>query len=69
MTKVIVKINQPDPPTEVIHKHKNFGMFINKYYQFHTPSGFRQLLRKDTKKLVLAIIVAVLLLLLLMGEL
>ncbi len=68
MTKIIVKINQPDPSPETIVRHKNFGKFIDKYRQFHTPSGFRNLLRKDTKKLVLVIIIAILLLLLLLGE-
>ena len=68
MTKVIVKINPPDPSPETIVRHKNFGKFISKYAKFHSPSGFRWLIRRDTKKLVLIIIIAILLLLLLLGE-
>ena len=69
MSKVIIKINEPDPAPETIKKHKNFSSFINKYYQYHTPSGFRKLITKDPRKLALAVIIIVLLLLLLLGEL
>lgn len=69
MSKVIVKVNEPDPKPETIKKHKNFSSFINDYYQYHTPSGFRKLWLKDRRKLIFAVIIIVLLLLFFLGEL
>ena len=69
MSKVIIKINDPNPKPETIVKHKSFKTFVNDYYKYHTPSGFRKLMRTDIKKLVLIVIIVVLLLLLFLGEL
>jgi len=66
---ILIKINRPDPRPELIHKYKNFNRFVDRFYNLHTPSGFRWMLKSNIKKLVLILIIALLLLMWLLGEL
>lgn len=65
---VKVKFNAPEPSRQVIGKYKNFNRFIDRYKQFHTPSGIRFLFSHDIKKLVFIVIIVLLLLILLLSE-
>ena len=68
MHSVKVKFNPPDPSPEIIRKHKNFNQFIDRYRQFHTPSGIRYLFKYDIKRLVFVVIIILILLILLLTE-
>ncbi len=68
MNNIKVNINKPDPPDIVIRKYKNFDLFIDRYKQYHTSSGIRNLFKNDIKKLVLIVIIVLLLLILLLSE-
>jgi hypothetical protein len=66
---ILFKINRPDPTREQIHHYKNFNRLIDKFYHFHTPAGFRWMIKSNIKKLVFILIIAILLLLWYLGEL
>ena len=68
MSQIKVNINKPDPPDLVIRRYKNFDLFIDRYKQYHTPSGIRNLFKNDIKKLVFIVIIILLLLILLLSE-
>lgn len=68
MSQIKVIVNKPAPPDFVIRKYKNFDLFIDRYKQYHTPSGIRNLFKNDIKKLVFIVIIILLLLILLLSE-
>ena len=68
MHKVKVHFNRPNPSPGTIGKYKNFKRFVERYQQFHTPSGIRNLFKYDIKKLVLIVIIVVFILLMLFSE-
>lgn len=68
MNYIKVNINKPDPPDLVIRKYKNFDLFINRYKQYHTPGGIRNLFKNEIKKLVFIVIIIMLLLILLLSD-
>ena len=68
MHKIKVHFNKPDPAPATISKYKDFNRFINRYQQFYTPSGIRNLFKYDIKKLVLVVIIVVLILLMIFAE-
>ncbi len=68
MNHIKVIINKPDPPDLIIRKYKNFNLFIDRYKQYHTTSGIRNLFKNDIKKLVFIVIIVLLLLILLFSE-
>lgn len=68
MSQIKVNINKPDPPDFVIRKYKNFELFIDRYKQYHTPTGIRNLFKNDIKRLVFVVIIILLLLILLLSD-
>jgi|GEM_PF-3814941 len=45
--KIVLQIDKQDPSYKIIPRYKNFDKFISNYEAFHSPSGFRRLIRKD----------------------
>ena len=60
-----IKIDQPEPSSEVMNRYKDFNSLMDNYKKYYTTRGIRDLLYRDRKKLVYIIIILIFLLLLL----
>lgn len=68
MTKISVKVNNPTPGLETIHRYRDFNRFMDEYRKYYSTSGIREMLYNDRKKLVFIVIIILFLMLLLFVE-